>query len=958
MRIVTPPPEEKISEMKESPPVPAFDPRVNIENSVRKALGSKTREEERAERKARMASLKAAHFGAGASGNEIVKRVPESELKVSTTNAQKPGPLSPTSPTVPVVKPFKMTTYMSKEFTKLPGSSTINVENKFNSSIHVPIKTTGLTISKDTGKLILQQSATETAKMTKTGQIIESNKSIESKATMRPMSVNISSPVASVSSSNQPKALEGPSPISPALSEPKVTEPKSMKSPTGSQTKSPSSSISAFSSSLFGSRTSSMSDSRPPSGVQKAPQKLPAKGTKATVDTVSKSVPNSNPLAVSPGSESVLSGSNSTSELSSRPVSTAGIPVGTESQQVKHTKLNSTVKVTLLDSRPQPILSYKTEKKEDKDTLDRKSQVCLTDLDDPGIVSDTAQVKSPKSGSMKFFKKFKSSFSSDKEAKLAKMKHQKSTPALNDGANYLDEQQEKTKTLGAETSSPNLFAKKDKNFFTSHFRIKSATLKNEKLGGMPNKESNKSDSKLGLHVGTGHQRKSSQSFREKPTSQSEKRRAERKSEPAPMSTPTPSDDTPVTEKRVPTIASSPAPSDDTPVNERKELPFPTSLPESGAQKGSPEPASKKDFELRTDAPLAEPETKVEDEKPAKKQPPASPEKTPEVRPETPTGNKNENKVAAEILKSNRKARQTKQKEKIKQMQLKLGLKYLPGTLDSKIDSITDFCSGRRTSGVNKDLDDLYNEVASTEKDLPYYKQTDLRRSMEKLTDRTLQSFEILLENDVPGDANVNGKTNGIENGHREKELVQMEIIAKRMENLEHVNRCQNLERVTREIAEKEVILKTISERGEAIEKSLLDKKLKKKDKPELTQKWVEVKQELDNTTAEISELVYTREQLILDVRHYNLKQEIRDLMLIPDKDKNKEQVEREKQLLQEIIQVVEEKNQLVQKLESERLLDEQLLHSDSGAASGLSGNVNSSTNSLKPNRKIKKMFKK
>jgi len=145
-----------------------------------------------------------------------------------------------------------------------------------------------------------------------------------------------------------------------------------------------------------------------------------------------------------------------------------------------------------------------------------------------------------------------------------------------------------------------------------------------------------------------------------------------------------------------------------------------------------------------------------------------------------------------------------------------------------------------------------------------------------------------------------------------------------------------------------------------LKKSLTDKKVKKKEKSELTQKWVEVKQELDALTAEIGELVYTREQLILDTRHYNLKQEIRELMMVADKDKTITQVDREKQLLQEIIQVVDEKNQLVQKLESERLLDEQLLTGD-GVAAGRqqsAAGINSSSGSLKTKRKMKGMFKK
>ena len=909
VRIVTPPPEEVKSE-KISPPVPAFDPRVNVENSVRKALGSKTREEERRERKAKLAELKSMHFGGGggaASSKDLVPSTSSNVTKVPPTFSPViPGPTSS-------VRTMKMTTYMSKEFTKLPGSSTVNIDKAFSNKVEIPVKI-GTVVPKEAATLILKQTASEQTKKNESGETIEQVRTLQSTANVKPP-VGASTPAIESGKTDS----KGTSSSALPFREPRAIE----SSKTGSHSRSASTSVAFPSTALKSSNSGN-------AALPAITRPLSLKPSDEVSNTAS-------------SADKKKDGSGFRSDTNDRKPgemsrSTSNVLDG--QHNVKHTKLNSTVKVTLFDppekkesSRPRPILSY-------KDSATKKSNQCLTDTELPdAVLSDSAAAptKSSKGSSLGFLKKFRSNFSSDKQSKLSKQrKGMKSTPALNDAANYLEESSpppvdKKSKTLTAQ--SPSASQGKDKKSFSDHFRMRSSTLLRKSdtqnsPSGLPSKEMNKSDSNLG--------QKRSHTFS----------RGDSKKKSGSKSTLSPEMEdfkasTPVVDK-----------------TDRHEDVFELALTESKTVESLSSPGvvvgvlSGKQEEV----PKSEEEKKEDDQNVEGNNTTPTADEPPPVAPNTKRNNE-----AAEMLKSNRKARQTKQREKIKQMQLKLGLKYLPGTLETKIDSITDFCSGKRTPGVNKDLDDLYDEVATTEKNLPYFKQTDLRRSMEKLTDpRLQQSFELLLDDHSP--IPINSNLNGSADPERDKELKQMELIAKRLENVEHVNRCQNLERLAREIEEKQVILQSVSGKGQVIEKELTDKKLKKKEKAELTQKWVEIKEELERISGEISELAYAREQLILEDRHYNLKQEIRDLMSVPEDAKTEEQVEREKELLQEIIQVVEDKNKLVENLESERLLDEQ--QSDGGTLApdrktrSLSSQRASSTGTMRNKRKLKTIFKK
>ena len=920
VRIVTPTPEENRKD-KASPPVPAFDPRVNVENSVRKALGSKTREEERRERKAKLADLKAMHFGVSGGPSSSKDLVPSTSANNSVSPVISPVLPGPTSS----VRVMKVTTYMSKEFTKLPGSSTVNIEKTVSNKVEIPIKI-GTVVPKEAATILLKQKAAEQTKKNESGETIEQVKTVHSTATVKPLT----------GAGVKPAIIEGKGVLKPAIENCKnkdssttalpFREPRAIESSKcpGSHSRSASTSV-AFPSTAL--KSNSIGNAALPARTRPLSLK-PSEETSKTA--VADKLRNEN----LPGFQS---DSNDPKPEMSRSIS--NVLDGQPQQNVKHTKLNSTVKVMLFDpekdrkesSKPRPILSY-------KDSVTKKSNQCLTDteLPDPGVLSDSAAAptKSSKGGSLGFLKKFRSNFSSDKQSKLSKQrKGMKSTPALNEAANYFDEPattaDKKSKTLTA--PSPSTSQGKDKKSFSDHFRMRSSTLLKKSdmqssPSGLPSKEMNKSDSNLG----------------QKRTNTFSAADANRKSGNKATVSPEVEE-----EFKVPSSKLKNEPS--------HENVFEFSITESKSAESSSSPVQVKNVEPEKVVPKKE-EIKEDDQNVEGNNTTPTADEPPPVAP-----NMRRNTEVAEMLKNNRKARQTKQREKIKQMQLKLGLKYLPGTLETKIDSITDFCSGKRTPGVNKDLDDLYDEVASTEKNLPYFKQTDLRRSMEKLADpRLQQSFELLLDDQspIPIDSNLNGSADP----ERDKELKQMELIAKRLENVEHVNRCQNLERLAREIEEKEVVLQSVSEKGQAIEKELTDKKIKKKEKAELTPKWIEVKEELEKVTADISELAYAREQLILEDRHYNLKQEIRDLMSVPEGSKTEAQVEREKELLQEIIQVVEDKNKLVENLESERLLDEQ--QSDGGMLApdrktrSLSSQRANSTGTMRNKRKLKTIFKK
>jgi len=97
---------------------------------------------------------------------------------------------------------------------------------------------------------------------------------------------------------------------------------------------------------------------------------------------------------------------------------------------------------------------------------------------------------------------------------------------------------------------------------------------------------------------------------------------------------------------------------------------------------------------------------------------------------------------------------------------------------------------------------------------------------------------------------------------------------------------------------------------------------------ELMQRWFNVIHSKSQLFRYESELMVRAKELELEDRHARLTSQLRSKMLTPESEKSHEESTDEKRLIEELLEVVEQRDELVQMLETERLKereeDEQL----------------------------------
>ncbi|XP_067246165.1 protein-methionine sulfoxide oxidase mical3a isoform X22 [Chanodichthys erythropterus] len=160
----------------------------------------------------------------------------------------------------------------------------------------------------------------------------------------------------------------------------------------------------------------------------------------------------------------------------------------------------------------------------------------------------------------------------------------------------------------------------------------------------------------------------------------------------------------------------------------------------------------------------------------------------------------------------------------------------------------------------------------------------------------------------------------------------------KQEELKRLHRAQIIQRQLEQVEEKQ---RQLEERGVAVEKALrgeadywgesnyseiLDLHLGgmgKKDDPKLMQEWFKLVQEKNALVRYESELMIFARELELEDRQSRLQQELRERMAIDDHLKTEEELAEEKQILNEMLEVVEQRDSLVALLEEQRLREKE-----------------------------------
>uniref|UniRef100_A0A8C5BAK9 F-actin monooxygenase n=1 Tax=Gadus morhua TaxID=8049 RepID=A0A8C5BAK9_GADMO len=166
----------------------------------------------------------------------------------------------------------------------------------------------------------------------------------------------------------------------------------------------------------------------------------------------------------------------------------------------------------------------------------------------------------------------------------------------------------------------------------------------------------------------------------------------------------------------------------------------------------------------------------------------------------------------------------------------------------------------------------------------------------------------------------------------------------KQEELKRLHRAQIIQRQLEQVEEKQ---RQLEERGVAVEKALRGEAVEsspvrtyrrrtlslcscwspegmgKKDDPKLMQEWFKLVQEKNALVRYESELMIFARELELEDRQSRLQQDLRERMAVEDHLKTEQELSREKQILNEMLEVVEQRDSLVALLEEQRLREKE-----------------------------------
>ncbi|XP_014385396.1 PREDICTED: protein-methionine sulfoxide oxidase MICAL3 isoform X9 [Myotis brandtii] len=165
----------------------------------------------------------------------------------------------------------------------------------------------------------------------------------------------------------------------------------------------------------------------------------------------------------------------------------------------------------------------------------------------------------------------------------------------------------------------------------------------------------------------------------------------------------------------------------------------------------------------------------------------------------------------------------------------------------------------------------------------------------------------------------------------------------KQEELKRLHRAQIIQRQLEQVEERQ---RQLEERGVAVEKALrgeavepsggtprrrplsfcpccVQEGMGKKDDPKLMQEWFRLVQEKNAMVRYESELMIFARELELEDRQSRLQQELRERMAMEDHLKTEEELSEEKKILNEMLEVVEQRDALVALLEEQRLREKE-----------------------------------
>ncbi|CAC5395899.1 MICAL [Mytilus coruscus] len=195
-----------------------------------------------------------------------------------------------------------------------------------------------------------------------------------------------------------------------------------------------------------------------------------------------------------------------------------------------------------------------------------------------------------------------------------------------------------------------------------------------------------------------------------------------------------------------------------------------------------------------------------------------------------------------------------------------------------------------------------------------------RRSMPPRAD--FDEFSDSDESHLSADASLNrrSKRNLTEDELNIKIARRVQSAARKQLKQKEQKRLRIAQEIQRQLEEVDVKQKELEERGVVVEKALRGEGEESgRVESELMQEWFNLVYEKNALVRYESELMVNAQYMELEDRHGRLEQELRERMAINNEQKTPEQAAEEKRILDELLEVVEEKNSLVKMIEEDRV---------------------------------------
>lgn len=155
---------------------------------------------------------------------------------------------------------------------------------------------------------------------------------------------------------------------------------------------------------------------------------------------------------------------------------------------------------------------------------------------------------------------------------------------------------------------------------------------------------------------------------------------------------------------------------------------------------------------------------------------------------------------------------------------------------------------------------------------------------------------------------------------------RLERLTLRVQRQQELKRLRTAQEIQRRLEEIEVSLRALERRGVLIERALRgeedeDEDLRT-DEKDLTQVLFRLMRQKNKLSREEQELLIRVRDLELENHHSKLQQEMRERMAVDDKEKSPRDIEKERQILSEMLEIVEKRDRLVAQMDQLRIREE------------------------------------